>query len=256
MHALISSIHALQEHPLRHRVFGAERHGWRSQPVSESELRRFEQWCGGPLQSDYRTYLLEIGTGVGPYYGLWSFAEILDELTRIYGDYDVFEDPDEIETPDGTGRVCWNFSSMLDDAAGGDAKDNAAVRALRESTSRPGTPFASEAFVLDLMEHPPRETEAFDAPGSPGGFIPICSQGCEYLTVMVTSGACAGRVFDVTAFATSSAAWRAAVRPPGIVEYPDLTSRILSFPKAPSFADWIHGWVEQCHADFEAVQNR
>lgn len=64
----------------RLQVFGASQHRYRSTPVSTSSVEQFEHGLGVELPQNYREFLLRIGYGCGPYYGIWSPAEILREL--------------------------------------------------------------------------------------------------------------------------------------------------------------------------------
>lgn len=54
-------------------VFGAEEedgHGYRSAPMSLAAVEEFEQWMTVPLPQGIREFLLTIGEGAGPYYGI------------------------------------------------------------------------------------------------------------------------------------------------------------------------------------------
>jgi hypothetical protein len=62
-------------------VFGAKKHKYQSYPVSSEELERLEGELGVRLPEDYRHFLLVIGYGAGPYYGLASPDEILTEIS-------------------------------------------------------------------------------------------------------------------------------------------------------------------------------
>jgi hypothetical protein len=73
----------------RRRVFGAQTHGYVSSRLPERQLSELEDALGVPLPDDYRLFLARIGYGAGPYYGLWSPQEILDELAGETRD-DVF----------------------------------------------------------------------------------------------------------------------------------------------------------------------
>jgi hypothetical protein len=196
------------------RVFGASSHNYALQPVSEADVVEFESWCVTRLPESYRDYLLHIGRPVGPYYGLMSFKEIRDELALIYEDY--------IEQLSARGR--------------------------------PGDPFAlDEAMERGIVGAEPPPVDGFECPATPGGFIPICTQGCEFLAVLVTSGKSVGRVFDTTGFADSASDWRSAQRPPGIVETGKQRAALPSLRAWPTFAEWIDAWLEQCFADLKHV---
>jgi hypothetical protein len=200
------------------RVFGAclgvegWGHGYRSRQVSESDLAAFESWCGCQLPASYRQYLLEVGMGPGPYYGLMPFHLIREELSIIYDDY-VQE----------TG-----------------------------AHEKPGGEFALERELTSLKASDTEGRSDFDAPHSSGGFMPICYQGCEYVTVMVTSGSFAGRVFTTTDFANSWSTWSPARRPPGVGVSQRPRTVLPAFPAWPNFEEWVNGWLEQCLADLRA----
>lgn len=120
----------------------------------------------------------------------------------------------------------------------------ARYRAQRRTDGTPADPFVLDAWILGGGADGGAD---FGAPPSPGGFIPICDEGCELVTVLVTSGACAGLVFDATALGNVGGRWRAARRPPGLSGAP-----LRGFPARPTFADWVDGWLEQCEHDLAA----
>src|SRR5215831_18331874 len=68
-------------------IFGAEKHRYTAKKVSVGEIKEFELVIGCELPEDYRKFLLQVGSDVGPYYGLWSFDNIRKELNSIYEDY-------------------------------------------------------------------------------------------------------------------------------------------------------------------------
>src|SRR5262249_217006 len=157
------------------------------------------------LPTDYREYLGEIGTGVGPYYGLLSIGKIREELQMIGEDH---------------------------------LEENGAH-------AKPCDPFPLEAQILDLQRRNVVEFAPLKCPSNPGGFIPICHQGCEFVTVLIVAGALAGLVMDTTNFASTPSEWCPARCPPGIVEHGRRRFPIPDFPRWPSFADWIDGWIRQ-----------
>lgn len=61
-------------------IFGAEQHGYALQQITRRDLLDLETHIGVILPSDYRTWLLEVGYGAGPYYGLFSPQRIAEEL--------------------------------------------------------------------------------------------------------------------------------------------------------------------------------
>ncbi len=66
-----------------HQVFGAEKHQYKSYPLSNAELERLERELGVRLPEAYRQFLRVIGYGAGPYYGLLSPDEILEALSEF-----------------------------------------------------------------------------------------------------------------------------------------------------------------------------
>jgi hypothetical protein len=197
-------------------IFGAEKHKYRPKKVSVGEIKEFELVIGCGLPEDYREFLLRIGSGVGPYYGLWSFDNIREELNSIYEDYH-----DEYE-----------------------------VRA------RPCDPFELEESAFAPQASEPKKAVFVDAPKNPGGFLPICHQGCEYLTVMVLSGTLRGKVFETSAFASINSQWLSATRPPGIVPLPKENAvGLRKLPQCPSFSEWFVGWTERALCDLRMTSD-
>lgn len=69
-----------------HQVFGSESHKYRSVPLSLKSVEDFERSIGVALPTGYRDFLLEIGVGCGPYYGIWSPGEVLREIRVLCED--------------------------------------------------------------------------------------------------------------------------------------------------------------------------
>ncbi len=61
-------------------IFGAEQHGYLLHQATLRDLLDLEARIGFTLPSDYRTWLLEVGYGAGPYYGLFPPQRIAEEL--------------------------------------------------------------------------------------------------------------------------------------------------------------------------------
>ena len=53
-------------------IFGADSHRYKSKKVSETELKCFEEKIGATLPLDLKDFLLHVGTGAGPDYGIYS----------------------------------------------------------------------------------------------------------------------------------------------------------------------------------------
>lgn len=55
-------------------------------PLSLKSVEDFERALGVVLPTGYRSFLLEIGFGCGPYYGIWSPNEVLAEMESLADD--------------------------------------------------------------------------------------------------------------------------------------------------------------------------
>ena len=111
------------------RIFGASHHGYTSHPTAPEELAALERRLGVRLAADYRAFLLEIGWGAGPYYGLWSPAAILAEYEGLTRDMEIetnvmvqAADPfpfgpadiqDLLGNPDGALHATWPASGAI-----------------------------------------------------------------------------------------------------------------------------------------------
>ncbi|GAA4553113.1 SMI1/KNR4 family protein [Amycolatopsis samaneae] len=60
-------------------VFGADGHGYRSRPLSGTEIAAVEAALGVALPPGYRDFLCRVGAGAGPYYGLLGMADLVTE---------------------------------------------------------------------------------------------------------------------------------------------------------------------------------
>lgn len=151
---------ALNGSDFRRKVFGAVKHRYRSHPVSARTMEKFEKWCGVTMPPAYREYMLSIGYGMGPYYGLWSPAEIREEVEMQLS---YWEDQDG-EKPSPAKTFPYTMA---------DAQTILARKADGEKE-----PWAVSTWPID-------------------GCIPICHQGCSYYSVLALTGECAGRVWDM-----------------------------------------------------------
>jgi len=141
------------------RVFGANGHRYLTHPLSADDVAQFESTLGVDLPRTYRNHLLEIGHGAGPYYGLFSPKEVMDELAE--GEEYVLEFGHR-PSPDG------EFPLTREDAG----------RIHRSFDSGDEEPWGKAPYP------------------SPGA-ITIAHQGCTYWTMLVTSGDLRGSVWDV-----------------------------------------------------------
>jgi hypothetical protein len=198
------------------RVFGATTHRYASVRVSVREIEQFEDALGVGLPAEFRQFLLEIGYGAGPYYGIWSPPEILDEVTTPNEATTPDEDPDTHEGIQlGAGNpASWTLEDLRAMEARVAASPGNYWGARRPWTSREG--------------------------------IPICHEGCTLSAVLLTSGELMGMVWDVD----EERFWLPAEPPPGIVDGQHRERAPL--PSPASFVDWYSGWLQQCFTDLQS----
>src|SRR6266404_6051741 len=151
---------ALKNKDSQHKVFGASQHHYRSICATEEEMSEFEAWCGVTLPNSYRDYLIQVGHGTGPYYGIWNPGKSRSEILCCLADWDA-----ELRQNFHTNRP---FPYSVVDA---------------QKTQ--------ERRIAGDKEHWIKSTWPID------GCIPICHQGCTYWSVLVIAGECAGRMWDV-----------------------------------------------------------
>jgi len=198
---------------VNHQVFGARGrfgHAYRAQRVAVDELVEFERWCGRTLPEEFRDYILEVGTGVGPDYGIYSLQRMREELDEIYNEY--------FEQSQVTGKPCDDFEL--------------------------------EAQLLALRKANHAGFEPIPSPSFPGGFIPISEGGCGGVTVLVTSGALRGVVFDHNHYGSTHGEWFPATRPTSLIRFVRQTPALPEFDHWPTFGEWVDGWLDQALRDF------
>ena len=77
---LAKTLETLSRHDRERQIFGADMHKYESTRPTLSEVERLEEQIGTRLPREYRAWLLEVGYGAGPYYGLFSPCQIEAEL--------------------------------------------------------------------------------------------------------------------------------------------------------------------------------
>jgi hypothetical protein len=198
------------------KVFGASTHLYRSTPVSAAEVARLESALGVALPPEYRQFLLDIGYGAGPYYGVWGPNGSLAEIQGLAQDYEREE-----------GKLV-----------------------------QPSAPFALTPNDLRTIEAgfaAGEKCPAAERDWPCSGCLPICHQGCTFWSVLVLTGHFVGRVWDVAFFIGYSGEWLPARRPPGWWETGMPPPRELPrLPSPPTFGEWFNGWVERCLSDLPA----
>ena len=195
------------------KVFGARKHQYRSTPAEEADLRRVEGVLGVSLPAEYREFLLTVGSGAGPYYGVWGPAKALSELRGLAQDYEAEE-----------GKAISPAAAFP-----------LAVEDLRDIEAR----FAAGVEEVWVERDWPCD-----------GCLPICEQGCTFYSVLALSGEFAGRVFDLNNAVGYRGEWLPARRPPGWWEFGMPHPRELPrLTRPPTFGEWFSGWVERCLID-------
>ena len=75
-----SKLKKLKKRDKKLKVFGADSHKYKSKKVSEEKLTKFEKNLGIVLPEEFKHFLLQIGTGAGPDYGIFKFKRMKQEL--------------------------------------------------------------------------------------------------------------------------------------------------------------------------------
>ena len=200
------------------KVFGSNLHRYALHPLSESEVTRFESALGISLPLIYREHLLGVGYGAGPYYGLFSPKQIMNEL----------------------------------------AYDEEYVQNFGCSPSPAGEfPFTREDATRICRSVEADEEEPWGkAPYSSHGAIPIAHEGCTYWTMLVTSGELRGCVWSVACYEGYDGLWIPSRRPPALNTRDAPSHNLTMLPDLPSFDEWFDSWVEAALLDVREVRRR
>lgn len=216
MHSALRQLADLSRLDPSRKVFGARKHQYRSTPVTEPEVRRVEVELGVPLPAEYRDFLLRVGSGAGPYHGVWGPAEALAEWRGLAQQYEA-EEGKAI-------RPAAPFQLTADDLRGIESRFAAGIEPV----------WVERDWPCD-------------------GCLPICEQGCTFYSVLALTGEFAGRVFDLNNAVGDCGEWLPARRPPGWWEFGLPHPRELPrLPSPPTFGEWFLGWVERCRTDLAA----
>jgi hypothetical protein len=82
------------------------------------------------------------------------------------------------------------------------------------------------------------------------GCVPIYSQGCTFLSVLVTAGELRGHVWSVNDDG-AVAEWRPSVSPPGLVAVGFAPRTLPPRPLPLTFLDWYESWLERVETDLD-----
>lgn len=195
-------------------VFGASTHRYRLRRPSSAEVDALESWCGRPLPAPYRHHLCVTGSGAGPYYGLLSPTDSRGHLGSFAQEYHV--EAGEIISP-----------------------------------SRPFPFTTAQAKDLSKRRRDGEENVWLAATWPLNGCIPICQHGCSLWTVLVVTGECVGRVWDVHNVAGNEGWWFPSQRPPGRLCLWE-RNKVPALPEMdalPNFEEWYVSWIERATAD-------
>jgi len=199
-----------------HKVFGSRGHRYHSKPASWAEIDWMEQELASKLPAEYRAFLNEVGYGAGPYYGLWSPKQAIDEISAISREF-AAEQGVQV-------RPCDLFPLTDQD-----------LRVIEEKIGLEDEyPFA-------------------ERPWPSSGCLPICYHGCTFWSVLVLQGKFVGRVWDVASDVAYEGLWVPAPRPSGAWEFGmPLPKALPPLPSPPTFVEWYVGWLERCFADLQS----
>lgn len=209
-------------------VFGANLHKYESHPLSNAELEHLEGELGVRLPAGYPNFLLEIGYGAGPYYGLYGPERILNEIDEDFSwDEELLPEPYRLPEP-----------------------------------SRP-FPFGREQAEECWRIMGERRSAIFqtETEGYADGCIPICFEGCTFMSMLVTAGDLVGSVWSC--YNDDCISYNLAPLPPGILQTKRLKSTMSwenlwmkpnwepALSPEPTFLQWYNAWLDRCLSDLQ-----
>jgi hypothetical protein len=200
-------------------IFGTRKHLFISTPVSLNEVESFESHYSLKVPNEYRRFLLEVGFGAGPYYGIFNPRGIESEILE-FGDF-CFEEEAEALIKSALSS---EFPISISDA-------HEIVHKINNRVELPH-------FIGDFPFT---------------GCIPMCFQGCQYWTVLVVAGELRGSVWDVEVSSSDDCRWLPAKRPPGIARNGYKSVGFSDLLPIPSFNMWFDAWLYQCDADLAGL---
>lgn len=102
-------------------VFGSKWHKYEPcGPVSEKDIECFEESHSVKIPHDYRTFLLVIGGGPGPHYGIYSFTDVKSYSPNVGQKFTLTE---STEWPESDDDPMWDFPGLLNISTSGCATD-------------------------------------------------------------------------------------------------------------------------------------
>lgn len=214
-------------------VFGACLHRYETDPVSLDEMVQFESALGVTLPDQYRQHLLSVGYGAGPYYGLYSPEQVLQDLRA---EYRLWEQDPEDRGPTPSPSIAFPFTR-------GDARRIYEARA------------AGNVSACGTTEYPSH------------GAIPIGTKGCSFDTILVTAGELRGTVWDLNREGGCPdedvvaghpldgwlASWCPALQPSALLTSKSQRNPYRLLSALPTFSEWFDRWLEVATGDLKSL---
>jgi hypothetical protein len=210
-----SRVAAIAKHLHSNSVFGADGksgHRFIVTPHSEEEIEHTENQLGVQLPQEYAKFLTRVGSGAGPYYGLFSPSKILSAVGALN---QSLAKGTKLPIP----GLAFPFRR----------KDAQAIYQRLENHD--SSPYEKAPWLCD-------------------GCIPICAQGCTGYNGLVTAGELRGTVWDVNDDG-AIAQWLPARRPCGLLVVGFAPRALAALPAPPTFLEWFESWLQRVETDLE-----
>ena len=229
--------------------FGAPTHKYVTRPVVESELEALEHDLGARLPDDFRAFLLEVGYGAGPYYGVYGAPQVLDE---VRDGLDIWMEDSE------TLSRAW-----LDHAKANGEWPRLTIPSwvewmtlgwsdyviTRGGWPTPDRPFPFTRAQAETIPQGQAWQAVLEAPYPAPGCILIGHQGCSYYTVIVTAGALTGSVWELWHEPCGHGTWL-----PARCTSANIYREPPRLRQVPIFREWYTGWLDASLADLPYVK--
>lgn len=211
--SLKAKLDVLKSTDIDFQVFGAGKHRYKSTPVSVSELRELESGLGVTLPCDYRQWLVEVGVGAGPYYGLLSSSQILLENEDLQEDFQT------------------NGTELPADIEAIDYLSDAHLAAYADRAQKLGS---QQDFAITME--------------CARGIARISHMGCDGYCCLVLTGEHSGKVvYETRTLSPNDSSAATAIWPTGIAEFfYDNGDTRLRVDKGSffSFFCWMNHWID------------